>query len=62
MFRAVTYNKVGFFDVYIYIYNGINKTNKTKIMEEVCELGPKNLQNNFRVEDMFRIVFRCFPV
>ena len=48
--------------MYIYIYNGINKTNKTNIMEEVCEVGPKNLQNNFRVEDMFRIVFRYFPV
>ena len=39
--------------------------NKTaEIMKEVCEVGPKNLQKNFRVEELFSAqnVSRYFPV
>ena len=39
--------------------------NKTaEIMKEVSEVGPNNLQKNFRVEELFsaRNVFRYFPV
>ena len=33
-------------------------------MEEVCEVGPKNLRTNFRVEELFsaRNISRYFPV
>ena len=33
-------------------------------MQEVCEVGPKNLQNNFWVEELFlaRNISRYFPV
>ena len=33
-------------------------------MKEVCEVGPKNLQKNFRVEELFSAqnVSRYFPV
>ena len=39
-----------------------NKT--TEIMERACEVGPKSLQKNFRVEELFsaRNVSRYFSV
>ena len=28
-------------------------------MEEVCGVGPENLRQNFRIKELFSVIFRC---